>query len=264
MIRISGLTKTFHRGTINENRALSGIELAVKKCDFISIIGSNGAGKTTLFNLISGSMAPSSGAILIDNQSVTGQPEYRRAIKIGRIFQDPTLGTASSMSIEQNLLIAYRKGIKTLRKSLNHTLRKYFRERLRALNMQLENRLSDPVGLLSGGQRQALTLLMAVLSEPDLLLLDEHTAALDPHNAEIVLQLTEQFVAEYHLTTMMITHNMQQAIKLGNRLIMMDSGEFIFEASDEHKQKLTINKLIRKFHQIRHAALTSDETLLTE
>ncbi len=263
MIRINSLTKIFNEGTVNENRAIHNVNLSVNEGDFITIIGSNGAGKTTLFNLISGNTFPTSGKIVINGRDVTKDPEYKRAVYVGRIFQDPTLGTAQTMTLEDNMTIAYYKGCKGLRKSLNNKLREVFRERLKELDMGLENRLKDNVGLFSGGQRQALTLLMMVLSKPDLILLDEHTAALDPGNAQMILDLTLKYVKQYNLTTMMITHNMNHAIRYGNRLLMMDGGEIIFDISGEDKKNITKEDLIRKFAEIRKRDFESDEVLLS-
>ncbi len=264
MIRIENLTKVFHVGTVNENVALHNINLLVNEGDFITIVGSNGAGKTTLFNAISGNQAPTEGRIFVNDVDVTRHPEYRRARYIGRIFQNPLLGTASNMALEDNMMICHRKGFKGLRVSLNNRMRSYFREQLVQLEMGLEDRMKDNVGLLSGGQRQALTLLMMVLSEPNLILLDEHTAALDPKNASIVLRLTQEFISRYKLTAMMITHNMKDAIEYGNRLLMMDKGEIIFDVEGEEKKNLTVEKLVDKFHQIRHRTLESDEVMLSD
>lgn len=263
MIRITSLTKVFHEGTANENRAINNINLSVKEGDFITIIGSNGAGKTTLFNLISGNIFPTGGNIEINGRDVTKDPEYKRAAYVGRIFQDPTMGTAKTMTLEDNMTIAYYKGCKGLKKSLNNRLREVFREKLADLNMGLENRLKDNVGLFSGGQRQALTLLMMVLSKPDLILLDEHTAALDPGNAAMILDLTLKYVEEYKLTTMMITHNMSHAIKFGNRLLMMDGGEIVFDIEGEEKKRITKDDLIKKFETVRRKEFENDEVLLS-
>lgn len=263
MIRLEHLSKVFQLGTLNENPAIRNINLTVKDGDFITIIGSNGSGKTTLFNLITGTYPPTEGKIFIQDQDVTKEPEYKRARYIGRIFQDPLLGTASNMSLEDNMMITYKKGFKGLKFSLNNKTREFFHEQLTALQMGLEDRMKDNVGLLSGGQRQALTLLMMVLSEPALILLDEHTAALDPKNAQIVLDLTTRFIEQYQLTTMMITHNMSQAIKYGTRLLMMDSGEIILDVEGKEKQDLTVDKLVDKFHEIRHKTFVSDEALLS-
>ena len=264
MIKLEHLSKVFQAGTSNENPAIRDINLTVNKSDFITIIGSNGSGKTTLFNLITGTYPPTEGRVFIRDNDVTKEPEYKRARYIGRIFQDPLLGTASNMSLEDNMMITYKKGFKGLRISLNGKKREFFREKLVPLQMGLEERMKDNVGLLSGGQRQALTLLTMVLSEPDLVLLDEHTAALDPKNAQIVLDLTTRFIEEYNLTAIMITHNMSQAIKYGTRLLMMDSGEVILDVEGEEKRNLTVEKLVEKFHEIRKQTFENDEVLLAE
>jgi len=264
MIRLENVTKIFNEGTPDEIVALKNINLTIKEGDFVTIIGSNGAGKTTLFNLISGSFFPTMGKVFVNNIDVTKHPEYRRAKYIGRILQDPLLGTASSMTLEDNMMMCYKKGFKGLKISLNHKMRKYFEKQLLQLDMGLENRMKDNVVLLSGGQRQALTLLMMVLSRPALILLDEHVAALDPTNAQIVLDLTTKFIKENKLTTVMITHNMSHAIKYGNRLLMMDRGEIILDIEGEEKKRLTIDKLVEKFHKIRHKTFETDEVLLSE
>ncbi len=264
MIRLENITKIFNAGTNNENTAIRNVDLAVAEGDFITIIGSNGAGKTTLLNLVSGTESPSMGRVFINDRDVTKDPEYKRARYIGRIFQNPTLGTAANMSVEDNMIITYLKGFKGLKISLNSRTRALFREQLKPLEMGLEDRMKDNVGLLSGGQRQALTLLMMVLAHPALILLDEHTAALDPKNAQIVLDLTMRFIRDYKLTTMMITHNMSHAIEYGNRLLMMDKGEIILDVSGEEKRELTVDKLVRKFHEIRKHSLETDEILLAE
>ena len=263
MIKLKNVSKVFHENTINENIAIKNVSLNIKEGDFITIIGSNGAGKTTLFNLIAGTIFPTSGTIFINDKDVTKDPEYKRAKYIGRIFQDPLKGTASNMSLEDNMMISYKKGFRGLKISLNHKMREYFKEQLTQLDMNLETRMKNNVILLSGGQRQALTLLMMVLSKPDLILLDEHTAALDPKNADIVLKLTMKFINEYKLTTIMITHNMSQAIEYGNRILMMDNGEIILDISGEEKKKLTVDKLVNKFHELRHKKLDTDEVLLS-
>lgn len=264
MIRLDHASLVFNPGTVNENHALKRISLIINEGDFITIIGSNGAGKSTLFNLIAGTHTASEGNIYLNGRKITREPEYRRAAYIGRIFQNPLLGTAGNMTIEQNMTLARKKGFKGFGISLNRARREEFREGLAELQMGLENRLSDSVGLLSGGQRQSLSLLMTVMSRPQLLLLDEHTAALDPKNAELVLRLTERFIADHNLTAMMITHNMAHAIEMGNRLLMMDKGEIILDISGEEKRKLTIPDLIDKFHQIRHHSFESDKTLLSD
>jgi putative ABC transport system ATP-binding protein len=264
MIELKNVSMIFNQGTVNENQAISNINLRVKEGDFITVIGSNGAGKSTLFNLIAGTITPTVGSIHLNDRNITRDPEYKRAQYIGRIFQNPLLGTASNMTLEDNMMITYRKGFKWLKRSLNGKMREFFRTELVQLRMGLEERMKENLALFSGGQRQALTLLMMVLSRPDLILLDEHTAALDPKNAGIVLELTNKFIEEYRLTAMMITHNMSHAIEFGNRLLMMDKGEIIFDVEGEAKKQLTVEKLIEKFHQIRHATFENDRTLLSD
>jgi len=264
MIALKNASVIFNQGTVNENQALSNINLNVREGDFITIIGSNGAGKSTLFNLIAGTITPAVGSIHVNGRNVTREPEYKRAQYIGRIFQNPLLGTASNMSLEDNMMITYRKGFKWLKRSLNNKMREYFRSELVQLKMGLEQRMKENLLMFSGGQRQALTLLMMVLSKPSLIMLDEHTAALDPKNAEIVLELTDKFIREYKLTSMMITHNMSHAIQYGNRLLMMDQGEIIFDVSGEAKKELTVEKLIEKFHELRHHGFENDRALLSE
>jgi putative ABC transport system ATP-binding protein len=267
MIRIEDLSVIFYPGTPDENQALRTINLRLNSGDFVTVIGSNGAGKTTLYNAVSGTVPVTSGHIFMDEprsgeREITKEAEYRRARYIGRIFQNPLLGTAGKMSLEDNMVICRQKGYKGLRISLNRQLREEFREQLRMLDMGLENRLKDNVELFSGGQRQALTLLMAVISRPGLLLLDEHTAALDPHNAEMVMDLTEKFAVDYHLTVMMITHNMGQAIRYGNRLLMMDGGEIILDIDAVEKAKLTATDIVQRFRDIKKKDLSNDEMLL--
>ncbi|MDR2096129.1 MAG: ATP-binding cassette domain-containing protein [Treponema sp.] len=267
MIQIENLSMIFSHGTPNENIALKNIDLNVSGGDFITIIGSNGAGKSTLYNVIAGSRIPSSGRIFIENgngrRDITRDAEYKRARYIGRIFQNPLLGTAGKMSLADNMMICHKKGYKSLKISLNSKMKEQFREQLRVLGMGLENRLGDNVDLFSGGQRQALTLLMTVMSRPSLLLLDEHTAALDPHNAELIMNLTLKFAAEYKLTVMMITHNMNQALQYGNRLLMMDSGEIILDIDSAEKNKLTSADIVRRFKDIKKQELANDEMLLS-
>ncbi|MBR5965090.1 MAG: ATP-binding cassette domain-containing protein [Treponema sp.] len=263
MLELKNVCMTFHAGTPDENRALKNINLKINQGDFITVIGSNGAGKSTLMNVIAGTYRATSGEVFYDGRNVTKEPEFKRARYIGRIFQNPLLGTAGKMSLEDNMVICSKKGSKSLKISLNNKLRAAFREQLKALDMNLENRLNDNVELLSGGQRQALTLLMAVMSKPALLLLDEHTAALDPANAELVMKLTRRFADEYGLTVMMITHNMQQALEYGNRLLMMDGGEVILDIGRQEKEKLTLDTLIQKFRQIKKRDLNSDRILLS-
>ncbi|SMP54061.1 putative ABC transport system ATP-binding protein [Sphaerochaeta associata] len=262
MLDLSNITKVFYPGTVNEKMALDNINLHVNKGDVICVVGSNGSGKSTLFNLISGTYPVTNGKIIFDGTDVTASPEYKRAMTIGRIFQDPTKGTAANMSIEDNMITAETKGMKGLRISLNNEKREQFASLLKLIGLQ--DRLKDNVGLLSGGQRQALTLLMIVMSRPKMLLLDEHTAALDPRNAQIVMDLTERFIAEYKLTALMVTHNMQFAINFGNRLIMMDEGTIILDVSGEEKSKLTVEELVRLFKNLRNKTYANDEALLTK
>lgn len=262
MIHIDNINMIFNPGTPDENHALKNVSLNIRKGDFITVIGSNGAGKTTLYNVIAGTCLATSGRIILNERDITRSPEYRRARSIGRIFQNPLLGTAGRMSLEDNMVLCHRKGYKGLRISLNGKLRSYFRDRLRELDMGLENRLADNVDQFSGGQRQALTLLMAVLSEPELLLLDEHTAALDPRNAEIVMNLTRSFAERYNLTVMMITHNMNQAIEFGNRLLMMDSGEIVMDIDSTEKSQLTIDTVVQRFRDLKKKELANDLMLL--
>ncbi len=262
MLDLSNITKVFYPGTVNEKMALDNVNLHVNKGDVICVVGSNGSGKSTLFNLISGTYPVTNGKIIFDGTDVTASPEYRRAMTIGRIFQDPTKGTAANMSIEDNMITAETKGMKGLRISLNNEKREQFASLLQLIGLQ--DRLKDNVGLLSGGQRQALTLLMTVMSRPKMLLLDEHTAALDPRNAQIVMDLTERFIAEYKLTALMVTHNMQFAINFGNRLIMMDEGTIILDVSGEEKSKLTVEELVRLFKNLRNKTYANDEALLTK
>lgn len=263
MINIENLNMIFGEGTPNRNHVLRDLNLRVNKGDFITIVGSNGAGKTTLYNALSGHDMASSGTVIFNKKDVTNMAEYKRAAFIGRIFQDPLLGTAGNMSIEDNMIIASYKGIKKLRRTLNKKKREEFKTLLTRLEMDLESRLKNNVALLSGGQRQALTLLMMVMSRPELILLDEHTAALDPRNAVKVMELTVQFIEEYELTAMMITHNMQHAIDYGNRLIMMDKGEIIMDIQGDEKKQLTVSGLVEKFHAIRKKQFLNDEALLS-
>ena len=274
MLELKNIGITFHAGTPDENIALKNINLKINKGDFITVIGSNGAGKSTLYNIISGTLTPTTGQIFLDmpgvegsegagaQKEITGDPEYKRAAYIGRIFQNPLLGTAGKMSLEDNMMICSKKGWHGLKISLNKKKREEFKEQLKALDMGLEERLNDNVELLSGGQRQALTLLMAVLSKPALLLLDEHTAALDPSNAALIMKLTKKFAEEYSLTVMMITHNMQQALDYGNRILMMDGGEIIMDISGQEKQKLTLEDLAERFRQIKKRGMTNDQMIL--
>ncbi len=264
MIKIENLNVVFNKGTPDENHALKNIDLEIDKGDFITVIGSNGAGKSTLYNAIAGTLMPESGRIFLDeeNREITFEKEYKRARYIGRIFQNPLLGTAGKMSLEDNMMICSKKGWKGLRISLTGKMREYFRSQLKILDMGLENRLNDNVNQFSGGQRQALTLLMAVMSKPDLLLLDEHTAALDPTNADIVMKLTRQFAEEYNLTVMMVTHNMKHALEYGNRLLMMDGGEIILDVKGQEKADLTMDDIVERFKQIKKKELSNDQMML--
>ncbi|MFE8694995.1 ABC transporter ATP-binding protein [Cytobacillus sp. FJAT-53684] len=264
MLELKQIHKVFNEGTPDEKIALDRIHLTLKEGDFVTVIGSNGAGKSTLMNMISGVMAPDVGSVSIDGQNVTAISEYKRAKLIGRVFQDPMAGTAPSMTIEENLAMAYsRNKSRTLRKGVTKKRKEYFQEVLATLHLGLENRLTAKVGLLSGGERQALSLLMATFTEPAILLLDEHTAALDPARAELITNLTKEIVEKYNLTTLMVTHNMQQALDLGNRLIMMDKGQIILEVNEEEKGGLTIEQLLNEFQRIRGTKMASDRTLLS-
>ena len=250
MLEIRDIYKTFNPGTVNEKRALNGVSLTLNDGDFVTVIGGNGAGKSPLLNAGPGVWSVDAGSILIDGQEVTRLPEHKRAKYIGRVFQDPMMGTAATMQIEENLALAARRGeSRTLRSGITRGEREKYRELLKILDLGLENRLTTKVGLLSGGQRQALTLLMATLKRPKLLLLDEHTAALDPKTAAKVLETTEKIVSRDQLTTLMITHNMRDAIAHGNRLIMMYDGKIVVDVSGEEKKKLTVEDLLAKFGQ---------------
>ena len=249
MLEVKNIYKTFNPGTVNEKHALNGVSLKLKEGDFVTVIGSNGAGKSTLLNAIAGLWMIDSGSICIDGNDITRLPDYKRTRYIGRVFQDPMQGSAATMQIEENMALAARRGKKrTLRKGICQSEREKYREMLKELNLGLEERLTSKVGLLSGGQRQALTLLMATMEKPRLLLLDEHTAALDPKTAAKVLELTEKLVNENHLTTFMVTHNMRDALKYGNRLIMMCDGKIIFDVEGEEKKKLEVKDLLEKFN----------------
>ncbi len=263
MLKINGVYKTFNRGTINEKRALNGVDLTLNEGDFVTIIGGNGAGKSTLLNSICGVFPVDSGSIVIDDIDVTKLPEHKRAKYLGRVFQDPMMGTAADMWIEENMSLAYRRGQgRGLKWAITSKERKLYKEMLSQLGLGLEDRLSSKVGLLSGGQRQALTLLMAVMRKPKLLLLDEHTAALDPKTAETVLNLSDKFINEDNLTTLMITHNMKDAISHGNRLIMMHEGRVIYNVSGEQKKDLTVDDLLKKFADLSGEEFANDRALL--
>ncbi len=263
MLQLKQINKVFNEGTPDEKMALSNINLHLEKGDFVTIIGSNGAGKSTLMNMVSGKLTPDIGEVFIDGSNVSGLKEHRRAVHIGRVFQDPMAGTAPNMTIEENLAIAYgRTNRRSLKLGVTKKRKEFFKEKLETLHLGLENRLQAKVGLLSGGERQALSLLMATFTEPKILLLDEHTAALDPSRAELITKLTKEIVAQYGLTTLMVTHNMQQALDLGNRLIMMDKGQIIFESNKEEKQQLTIEKLLTEFQRIRGEQMANDRAML--
>ena len=264
MLDIQRISKTFNPGTVNEKKAITDLSLHLNKGEFVTVIGSNGAGKSTLFNAIAGSFYVDAGAITVGGHNMTFLPEYKRAKRIGRLFQDPLKGTAPNMTIEENLALAARRGKRrTLRIGITKAEREQYRELLKTLDLGLENRLTARVGLLSGGQRQALTLLMATMNKPKLLLLDEHTAALDPKTALKVLTLSARIVEENHLTTMMITHNMKDAIKYGNRLIMMHEGHIIYDVAGEEKQKLHVSDLLAKFQIASGGEFANDRMILS-
>ena len=262
MLTLSHISKTFNPGTVNEKTAIYDLSLHLNPGDFVTIIGANGAGKSTLFNAIGGTFYTDTGAIVLDGKDITFLPEYQRARQIGRLFQDPMKGSAPGMTIEENLALAAGKG--GWLSHVSKAEKEAFRERLSLLEMGLEDRMKQPVGLLSGGQRQALTLLMATMTSPKILLLDEHTAALDPKTAEKVIELTKQIVAENHLTCMMITHNMTSALELGNRTLMMDSGRIILDIAGGDRDGLTVNDLLMMFRQNVGHELDNDRMLLAE
>ena len=263
MLEIRDIHKTFNPGTINEKKALQGVSLTLNDGDFVTVIGGNGAGKSTLMNAISGAFTVDAGQILIDGTDITHLPEYQRAKYIGRVFQDPMMGTAATMQIEENMALAARRGKpRSLRTGITKEERESYREALKILDLGLEDRMTAKVGLLSGGQRQALTLLMATLQKPSLLLLDEHTAALDPKTAEKVLDATEKIVSRDKLTTVMITHNMRDAIAHGNRLIMMYNGRIAVDVSGEEKKNLTVEQLLGLFSQASGSDEADDKLLL--
>lgn len=265
MLKISGLEMVFNPGDINEVHALNNINLRLPAGEFVSVIGSNGAGKSTLLNVIAGVYACTSGQIVIDGQDVTDWPEYRRATLVGRVFQDPLMGTAASMTIEQNLTLAAKRGHRRgLRLGVTPERRGQFKEALSHFGLGLENRLDTRVSLLSGGQRQTLTLLMATLARPKILLLDEHTAALDPATAHKIVDITNRIVGETHLTTIMVTHNMRQALEMGTRTIMMHEGQILFDFSGEERKSLTVPKLLEMFAEVRRQELADDRLLLAE
>lgn len=262
MLQISNVTKTFFPGTVNERVALDGISLTLNEGDFVSVIGSNGAGKSTLLNAVAGRLFVDSGTIEINGKNVNKLPDYKRAVHVGRVFQDPLAGTAPNLTIEENLSLAYLRGKRRgLGRSLSASRREQFREELKSLELGLEDRMTAKVGLLSGGQRQALSMLMAGFTNPTIMLLDEHTAALDPSRAASVTELTQRIVERGGLTTLMVTHNMEQAIRLGNRLIMMHEGKIVWEADEATKKNLTVRSLLQEFANIKGATL-SDKAFL--
>ena len=262
MLELQGIRKTFYPGTPNEKKALNGVDLHLNAGDFVTIVGSNGAGKSTLFNAISGVFSVDEGMIRLDSKNITNMKEYKRAYDIGRLFQDTMKGTAPNMTIEENLALAYSRKAGKSFFAVNRQDREYFTELLRQLNLGLESRMKAKVGQLSGGQRQAVSLLMSTISQPKLLLLDEHTAALDPATAQKVLDITTRIVLEGRITTMMITHDMQAALTLGNRTIMMDDGKIIFDISGEERAKMTVEDLLECYHENSRKKLTNDRMLL--
>ena len=265
MLKLINVSKTFNKGTINEKQALKKLTLTLNDGDFVTVIGGNGAGKSTMLNMIAGVYPIDMGKIEIDGVNISRQPEYKRAKYIGRVFQDPMKGTAAGMEIQENMALAFRRG---QRRGLGWGIRSqekdYYHDLLTRLGLGLQTRMTSKVGLLSGGQRQALTLLMATLQKPKLLLLDEHTAALDPQTAKKVLDLTREMVEEQNLTALMVTHNMRDAIQIGNRLIMMNDGQIIYDVAGEEKQNLTVEDLLEKFAQASDGAFANDRMLLSK
>ena len=267
MLELRNISKTFNPGTVNEKKALNGLSVTLEDGDFVTIVGSNGAGKSTLFNAITGGFIADEGCIVLGGEDITFTPEFRRSKVIGHLFQDPLKGTAPNMTIEENLALAYLRAGTAQRAYFSRISRKdkeLFRERLALLGMGLEDRMKQPVGLLSGGQRQALTLLMATLVTPKLLLLDEHTAALDPATADKVLELTKSIVAEQGITCLMVTHNMRQALELGNRTLMMSGGRIVFDVQGEERSKMTVDDLLERFRQRAGKELDNDRILLSK
>ena len=264
MLELKHISKTFFPGTVNAKTALDDLSLTLHDGDFVTVIGGNGAGKSTMLNAVAGTFTVDSGSILLDGEDITRKPEHRRAADLGRVFQDPMMGTAGDMWIEENLALAARRGSRrTFKWGISHAEREQYRALLAPLGLGLEDRLTTKVGLLSGGQRQALTLLMASLKKPKLLLLDEHTAALDPKTAAKVLELSDRFVAEGNLTTLMVTHNMKDAIAHGNRLIMMNAGKIVFDISGEEKKRLTVDDLLHAFTLSTAEEFANDRILLS-
>ncbi len=263
MLQLRQVSKLFNPGTPDEKTALVGVDLTLNPGDFVTVIGSNGAGKSTLMNIISGVMKPDFGEVRLNENVINQLPEYKRSRWIGRVFQDPMAGTAPNMTIEENLAMAFTRGKpRGLSIGVTKSRRKFFREQLKRLGIGLEERLRAKVGMLSGGERQALSLLMSAFTEPEILLLDEHTAALDPARADLIIKLTEEIVRELKLTTIMVTHNMEQAIRLGNRLIMMDKGKIILDLNESRKRDLTVEHLLGEFEQISGHKLTDDRIVL--
>ena len=263
MLKITDACKIFAKGTSNEHTALRNLSLNLEKGDFVTILGSNGAGKSTLFNAICGNFILDSGNIMLDGKDITFISEHKRAREIGRLFQDPMKGTAPNLTIEENLALSYSRGHhKYFGPAVGKKEKNLFKEKLAGFNMGLEDRMEQQVGLLSGGQRQALTLMMATLNPPELLLLDEHTAALDPSTAEKVLEITKNIVEENHITCMMITHNMESALELGNRTIMMNAGKIVFDTSGEERRRLVVQDLLNKFKEVSGKNLDNDRMLL--
>ena len=263
MLELKNISKTFNAGTVNQKVALNGLNLTMNEGDFVTVIGGNGAGKSTMLNAIAGVFQVDTGKILIDGVDVTALPEYKRAKYIGRVFQDPMMGTAATMQIEENLALAARRGKKrTLRWGVTKAEREEYHELLKTLGLGLEDRMTSKVGLLSGGQRQALTLLMATIKQPKLLLLDEHTAALDPKTAKNVLTLTQKIIAENHLTAMMVTHNMKDALEYGNRTIMMHEGKIILDIDAETKKRIHVEDLLVMFEKASGSEINNDRMLL--
>ncbi len=265
MLEINSIHKTFNISTINERRALNGVSLTLNEGDFVTVIGGNGAGKSTMLNAVAGVWPIDSGFIKLDGIDVTGLPEFKRAKYLGRVFQDPMNGTAATMEIQENLAMALRRGDRRgLKWGITKKEREHYREILKELDLGLEDRMSSKVGLLSGGQRQALTLLMATLKKPKMLLLDEHTAALDPKTAAKVLELSDKIIAENNLTAMMVTHNMRDAIHHGNRIIMMSEGQIILDIAGEEKKNLTVDDLLQKFEEVSGEEFDNDQALLSK
>ena len=248
MLKLENIVKIFNMGTINEKKALQGVSITIEDGDFITVIGGNGAGKSTMLNLIAGVFPPEEGKIYLDDKDVTALSEYKRAKFLGRVFQDPMTGTAANMQIQENLALAYRRGkIRGLKGAVSKKEKAMFKEQLALLGLGLEDRMTTKVGLLSGGQRQALTLLMATFNRPELLLLDEHTAALDPKTAAVVMELTQKIVSEHHITTIMITHNLRQSLEYGNKLIIMNEGRIVSLLEGEEKRNITIPRLLEMY-----------------